>query len=99
MQCAAGSAGVAPPSLAREAARSRAGSPMVSNHRLGERLVTGGVWQGGVWLGTQEQTRTPLPDGRTLPAAPSSAVLASVGGAFLGTQDGRIWQLPDRREP
>lgn len=75
------------------------GSPLVSNHRLGERLVTGGVWQGGVWLGTQEQTRTLGPDGLTLPAAPSSAVLASARGAFLGTQDGRVWQLPDRQAP
>ncbi|GGR60314.1 hypothetical protein GCM10008959_22730 [Deinococcus seoulensis] len=83
----------------------------VSSHQIGARRVTGGVWQGAAWVGTQDGTRTrrvtPAPESpasapvnaspvnrAVLNAGPSSPLLITPRGAFLGLNDGQVVQLP-----
>lgn len=69
----------------------------LGTHRIGERRITGGVWRGTVWAGTHDGAATvSWPSGRRLSAAPSSPLVSTPHGAYLGLADGRVVRLPDR---
>ncbi|WP_420594068.1 hypothetical protein [Deinococcus sp.] len=71
------------------------GVPAVSTHRIGQRLITGGVWQGNIWVGNQAGTQTLNTAGLpALKSAPSTPLLRASGGAYLGLQDGSVVKLP-----
>ena len=76
-------------------AQSVSGVAEVSNHRIGQRLITGGVWRGRVWVGSQDGQRTLNTGGfPALSAAPSTPLLQTAEAAYLGLQDGRVVRLP-----
>ena len=71
------------------------GVPKLSNHRIGQRFITGGVWRGVVWAGTQTGDQTVDTAGLPpLNSAPSTPLLTTSQGAYLGLQDGSLVRLP-----
>ena len=71
------------------------GVPALKNHHIGQRFITGGVWRGVVWAGTQTGDQTVDTAGLPpLNSAPSTPLLTTPQGAYLGLQDGSLVRLP-----
>ena len=76
-------------------AQAVSGAEALSNHRIGQRFITGGIWRGVIWAGDQNGERTLNTGGYpVLGSAPSTPLLRTPQATYLGLQDGSLVRLP-----